>query len=86
MLNFNDWPKLSGCIDSGMIGRYITKREAMVAAEKYHWPKSKVVRVQKRFEIIWIVADHSILFSTLVCPIGTDSKGNVSTIKFEKVK
>lgn len=91
-INGNDWfPNLAAAIDSGDVKTFPTKDTALDAAMRYGWGKH-VVRVEKRFERVWIVGtvdfqpdtEKDIEFQSLRIPLLRYDTGN-DGIKYQPV-
>lgn len=78
IIKSNDYMMLEEYIMNGLIKTHRTKKDAQKYASSIGWPQYHVVKVERRFETIWIVAATHIQndviagmeFKKYICPTG----------------
>lgn len=77
MITSKEWLFLEENISSGWIKTHFSKRDAQEYARSIGWKQKHVVRIKRRFEIVWIVAQltqpkmaEGVQFDVLRCPSG----------------
>ena len=78
MINSSEYMMLEKYISNRLVKTHATKKEAQKYATSINWPQYHVEKVKRRFETIWIVAQHHIQtdkiagmeFDTYILPTG----------------
>lgn len=77
MITSKEWTFLEQYISTGWIKTHFSKKGAQEYAKSIGWQQKYVVRVKRRFEIVWIVAQSvqplttaGVQFDALRCPTG----------------
>ena len=85
MENPKHWEGINRLIETSVIPTHITKKEAQEAAKSIGWPVNYVVRFERRFELVWVVADMNNLFDTMNLPtFKRNDDGSMRTVPLNK--
>lgn len=58
MIKSTEYNMLEQYIAGGVVEVFRTKKEVQAYATSKGWPQHDIVRVERRFEIVWVVAQH----------------------------